>query len=126
VVDEYGGTSGLVTMEDVLEEIVGEINDEFDDDDINYKKIDSLTYIFEAKTSLNDFYKITDVPSGYFDEIKGESESLGGLILELNTSLPKVSEQIKYEGFIFYIESVNNKRIKRVRVTVDPKSIDTQ
>ncbi|NMM47083.1 gliding motility-associated protein GldE [Marinigracilibium pacificum] len=118
VVDEYGGTSGLITLEDVIEEIVGEINDEFDldDDEIPYNKLDQNTFVFEGKTSLNDVCKIIGEENGRFDEVKGESESLGGLILELSSKLPRVGEKIKYENFLFTIVAVDARRIKRVRV----------
>ena len=119
VVDEYGGTSGLITMEDVIEEIVGEINDEYDQDsDVEYNKLDSSTFVFEGKTSLMDFCKLTQVDHKIFDEAKGESESLGGLLLELNGKLPKTGEKIKFENFLFTIVSVNDKRIKRIRVYI--------
>lgn len=116
VVDEYGGTSGLVTLEDIIEQIVGEINDEFDDDDIDFEKIDESTYVFEGKTSLTDLIKTLDLETHVFDEAKGESESVGGLLLELNSSMPKVGEIIRYKQFLFTIESVNEKRIKRVKI----------
>lgn len=116
VVDEYGGTSGLITLEDIIEEIVGEINDEFDTEDVIYNQIDKKTFVFEGKTSLNDFCKIIDVDLDIFDEVKGEAESLGGLLLELNSSMPAVAEKISFENFDFIIEAVNTKRIKRVRI----------
>ena len=119
VVDEYGGTEGLITMEDVIEEIVGEINDEFDDaDDDQYTKIDSQTYIFEGRTSLTDFCKITGMDAQDFENIKGESESLGGLILEINTKLPHAGEKIGFDKYEFTIVAVDQKRIKRVRVFI--------
>ena len=117
VIDEYGGVSGLVTLEDVIEEILGDIRDEFDfDDDFQFKKIDNNTYLFEGKTSLNDFCKLTKMDKNYFNQVKGESESLGGLLLELNSKIPNKGDKIKFDKFIFTIMSVDNKRIKRVRV----------
>ena len=119
VVDEYGGTSGLITMEDVIEEIVGEINDEFDDqNDIAYHKLDDNTYIFEGKTSLNDFSKITDTDPLIFEDVKGESESLGGLLLELHSKIPRVGEKIEFRHFVFTTVAVDNRRIKRIRVLI--------
>ncbi|MBX2944544.1 MAG: gliding motility-associated protein GldE [Cyclobacteriaceae bacterium] len=118
VVDEYGGTAGLITLEDVIEEIIGEINDEFDEAGLAYQKIDEHTFAFEGKTSLHDFCKALDVEPNTFDEIKGESESLGGVILEINKGFPKAGDQIQYNQFTFTIEAVDKKRIKRVKVHV--------
>jgi putative hemolysin len=118
VVDEYGGTSGLITMEDVIEEIVGEIRDEFDDDEIAYNKLDDKTYVFESKTSLNDFCKILGIDPSLFEEVKGESESMGGLLLELSSKLPRVGEKIEYKNFVFTVVAVDNRRIKRIRVFI--------
>ncbi|HMP98182.1 MAG TPA: gliding motility-associated protein GldE [Cyclobacteriaceae bacterium] len=118
VVDEYGGVSGLITLEDVIEEIIGEINDEFDEEDVAYNKLDDRTYVFEGKTSLNDFCKILEIDNSIFDEVKGESESLGGLILELNSKLPQAGDKIKFRHFLFTIVAVDKRRIKRVRVYI--------
>ncbi|MFC2126193.1 gliding motility-associated protein GldE [Bacteroidota bacterium] len=119
VVDEYGGTSGLITMEDVIEEIVGEINDEFDEqEEIAYHKLDDNTYIFEGKTSLNDFSKITSSDPLIFEDVKGESESLGGLLLELHSKIPRVGEKIEFNNFVFTTIAVDNRRIKRIRVLI--------
>lgn len=119
VVDEYGGTSGLITLEDLIEEIIGDINDEFDEEDASFVKIDDNTFVFEGKTSLHDFCKALEVESSLFDTVKGESESLGGLILELNSAMPKVADQIVFDRFVFTIVSVDKRRIKRVRVLIN-------
>lgn len=121
VVDEYGGTSGIVTLEDVIEEIVGEINDEFDlrKDNAFYTKMNEKSYLFEAKTTINDFCKILDIDDKIFDNVKGDSDSLGGLILEITGKIPDKAEKIPYKNFIFSIESVDKRRIKEVKVIIN-------
>lgn len=119
VVDEYGGIQGLITLEDIIEEIVGEINDEFDDEQIVHQKLDVNTFIFEGKVSLNDFCKVIDKDPEIFEEVKGDSESLGGLLLELLAKIPRAGEKIQYGKFIFTVIAVDNKRIKRVRVFIN-------
>lgn len=120
VVDEYGGTSGIVTLEDIIEEIVGEISDEFDRDvnEINYSHLDANNYIFEGKTSLNDFCKIIGIEDDIFDEVRGESDTLAGLILELEGSIPGKDDVIKFQGFSFRISAVDKRRIKQIEVNI--------
>lgn len=117
VVDEYGGTSGVITLEDVIEEIVGDISDEFDDDELIYSKLDDFTFVFDAKINLKDFYKVIDLEEEeIFEKDKGESESIAGFVLEIAQAFPKVGQVIQFEGYQFVIESVDRKRIKRIKV----------
>lgn len=120
VVDEFGGTSGIVTLEDIMEEIIGDIKDEFDEEDLNYKKIDDQNYIFEGKMSINDVCRVIGVPSDAFDAVRGESDSLAGLILEISGKFAAVNETIKYEQYEFTVLAVDKMRIQRVKLTIHP------
>jgi len=119
VVDEYGGTSGLVSLEDVIEEIVGDISDEFDDDEINFTQIDDRNYLFDGKINLKDFYRIVDVDENLFENSKGEAETLAGFILEIVGNFPRIKQKIQFEDCLFTIETVDKKRVKQIKVTLN-------
>ncbi|MCI4443064.1 MAG: gliding motility-associated protein GldE [Lentimicrobium sp.] len=119
VVDEYGGTSGLVSLEDIIEEIVGDISDEFDGDNVSYSKIDDKNYLFEGKINLKDFYRVVDVDEDLFEIKKGEAETLAGFILEVLGNFPKKDQKIAFENCLFTIETVDKKRVKQIKVTIE-------
>lgn len=119
VVDEYGGTSGLVSLEDVIEEIVGDISDEFDDENLNFSQIDEKNFLFEGKINLKDFYRIVEVNEEIFESHKGEAETLAGFILEILGNFPKKDQKIAFENCVFTIETVDKKRVKQIKVTID-------
>ena len=118
VVDEFGGTSGIVTLEDILEEIVGEINDEYDEEEHNYTKLDANSYIFEGKTLLNDFSKILNLPDDEFDDVEGDADSLAGLLLEIKGDFPVVHEILKYKRYTFEVLEIDERRISKVKVII--------
>ncbi|PAM92047.1 magnesium/cobalt efflux protein [Flavobacterium sp. IR1] len=119
VVDEYGGTSGLVSLEDVIEEIVGDISDEFDDENLNFSQIDEKNFLFEGKINMKDFYRIVDVNEDVFESNKGEAETLAGFILEILGNFPKKDQKVAFENCVFTIETVDKKRIKQIKVTIE-------
>ena len=119
VVDEYGGTSGVVSLEDIIEEIVGDISDEFDDDDLIYSKLDAHNFVFEGKTTLKDFYRVIKLEDeSVFEDQKGEAETLAGFVLEISKSFPKANSKIIFKNYTFTIEAINKKRIKQLKVTL--------
>ena len=121
VVDEFGGTSGVITLEDVLEEIVGEISDEFDDDDLSYSKLDDYNFVFEASIPLIDLCRVLDLPKDRFDAVDGESDTLAGLVLELAGKFLDKGEVISYDEFTFLVESTDQRKIIRVKITINPE-----
>lgn len=119
VVDEYGGTAGLITLEDIIEEIVGDISDEFDDEDIVFSKLDDNSYIFDGKTALKDFYRMAKIQDdALFETHKGDAETLAGFVLEIAGNFPQKGEKINFHTYTFTIEAIDNKRIKQLKVTL--------
>ncbi len=119
VVDEYGGTSGIVTLEDIIEEIVGDISDEFDDEDLIFSKLDDYNYVFDGKTTLKDFYRVVKIEDeDDFEDQKGESETIAGFVLEISGSFPKRGEKVLFKNYQFVVESLDKKRLKRIKVTL--------
>ena len=125
VVDEFGGTSGIVTMEDIIEEIVGEIHDEYDDEERTYAVLNDHTWVFEAKTQLTDFYKITKVDEEVFDEVAGDSDTLAGLLLELKGEFPALHEKVTYDHYEFEVLEMDNRRILKVKFTINTPPSDS-
>jgi len=118
VVDEYGGTSGIITLEDIIEEIVGDISDEFDELEKNYTKISENTFLFEGKISLKDFYKITNADEAVFETAKGEAETLAGFLLEIAGNFPKKGQTLTFENYNFTIEMLDKRRITQIKTNI--------
>ena len=119
VVDEYGGTSGIVTLEDIIEEIVGDISDEFDDEDLVFSKLDDHNYVFDGKTALKDFYRVVKIDQEEaFEAQKGESETIAGFVLEIAGSFPKRGEKVRFNDYLFVVESLDKKRLKQIKITL--------
>jgi len=120
IVDEFGGTSGMVTMEDILEEIFGEINDEFDEDEVSHLRINENTYVFEAKMLINDMCRYMEIDADTFEEIRNDADTIGGMLLELSGDLPSLGDKLTYKHFTFHVEGVDKRKINRVKVIVEP------
>jgi CBS domain containing-hemolysin-like protein len=119
VVDEYGGTSGIVTLDDVLEEIVGDISEEFDED-LKYSKLDDHNYVFEGKTALIDMYKVLDIDGDLFEDAKSESDTIAGFVIEQAGKILKKNERVTFENYMFTIEAADSRKVKRIKVTIHP------
>ena len=122
VVDEFGGTSGIVTMEDIIEEIVGEIDDEYDDEEKTYHRLNQNTYVFQAKTLLTDFYRITGLDDDFFDDVEGDADTLAGLLLEIKGEFPQRDEKITYRHFVFQVVEMDQRRIVKIKLIINKKA----